>query len=123
MVYRLGVTRRCLSCGHSLRQGLPKDRRETCTIAFDKLGWVAYNAWRRSTEYNLLTWPGATTASEAKFLEELFSAWGANRHVKRESLIRMERLRRGRLINNTHDCIRDCDYLSQCAYAQRLLEN
>lgn len=93
-VYRIGCTRRCLVCSHEycvsaspLKATRGKKRRRAsgmCASEFDYSGWADWGAWRRKVL-------GLEVAGRTG-----------------------ERQREQAFCDQTHNCIIDCDYPSEC---------
>ncbi|KAI0180738.1 hypothetical protein GGR52DRAFT_521497 [Hypoxylon sp. FL1284] len=92
-IYKIGCTRRCLVCSHEFcvsatapRSGTKRRRRAngTCASEFDYSGWADWGAWRRK-----VVGSDVGERSPKTQREQAFAA-------------------------RTHNCMRDCDYPSEC---------
>ncbi|KAH6977307.1 hypothetical protein BKA56DRAFT_617544 [Ilyonectria sp. MPI-CAGE-AT-0026] len=100
--YKIAVTHRCLNCSHRSCVGKTPTKAtkyRVCQAEFDYDAWASIGELRRNRE----SWS---------------SNIAAGRGGGKQSKLEIEGARMKRLIDNTHNCSRDCDYPSECYHVR-----
>lgn len=121
--YRLGVTSRCLRCGHRMCSARGpsspgKKKSRSCSSVFDFDGWSAWQEWKRDVAVEeVLGRVMKHDGLQSGLLRRLGGEKSVG-YVKRWLRRKMETQRQDRLTSLAAECWKDCEFPSHCFQAK-----